>query len=43
VKECKEVSKPDRGVVTFEIAVRNQKGETVMQCEQSVLMMRRRA
>jgi 3-hydroxybutyryl-CoA dehydratase len=41
VKECKESSKPDRGVVTFEVAVRNQKGETVMQCEQSVLMRRR--
>jgi 3-hydroxybutyryl-CoA dehydratase len=41
VKECRESSKPDRGVVTFEVAVRNQKGETVMQCDQSVLMRRR--
>lgn len=43
IKETKPSSKPDRGVVTYEVAVRNQKGETVMHCEQSVLMMRRRA
>ncbi len=42
IKETKPSSKPDRGVVTYEVAVRNQKGETVMHCEQSVLMMRRR-
>ena len=43
IKETKPSSKPDRGVVTYEVAVKNQKGETVMHCEQSVLMMRRRA
>lgn len=42
IKETKPSSKPDRGVVTYEVAVKNQKGETVMHCEQSVLMMRRR-
>lgn len=42
IKETKPSSKPDRGVVTYEVAVKNQKGETVMHCEQSVLMLRRR-
>ena len=41
VKETKESSKPDRGVVVFDTVVKNQKGETVLQFEQSVLMRRR--
>ncbi len=40
VKEAKESSKPDRGVVVFDTVVRNQRGETVLQFEQSVLLMR---
>lgn len=43
IKETKPSSKPDRGVVTYEVAVKNQKGATVMHCEQSVLMRRKRA
>ena len=42
VKETRESSKPDRGIVIFETAVKNQRGETVLQFEQSVLMMRRK-
>jgi len=41
VKETRESSKPDRGIVIFETAVKNQRGETVLQFEQSVMMMRR--
>ena len=41
VRELKESSKPDRGVVVLEVAVKNQRGETVAQWEQSVLMRRR--
>lgn len=41
VKEAKESSKPDRGVVVFDTVVKNQRGETVLQFEQSVLLMRR--
>lgn len=40
VAEKKESSKPDRGVVTFEAAVKNQQGETVIE-GQWVLLMRR--
>ncbi|MBI4635305.1 MAG: MaoC family dehydratase N-terminal domain-containing protein [Candidatus Rokubacteria bacterium] len=43
VRETRESSKPDRGVVRFAVLVKNQKGETVMQCEQSVLVRRRTA
>ena len=42
VKETRESSKPDRGIVIFETAVKNQRGETVLQFEQSVMMMRRK-
>ncbi|MBI4589410.1 MAG: MaoC family dehydratase N-terminal domain-containing protein [Candidatus Rokubacteria bacterium] len=42
VKESRESSKPDRGVVIFDTVVKNQRGETVLQFEQSVLMMRRK-
>ncbi|MGH7275779.1 MAG: MaoC family dehydratase [Candidatus Rokuibacteriota bacterium] len=41
VKECRESSKPDRGVVTFGVAVRNQRGEAVCTYETSVLMRRK--
>lgn len=41
VKETKGSSKPDRGVVVLDVTVKNQKGEPVMQCEQSVLVRRR--
>jgi acyl dehydratase len=40
VANKKETSKPDRGVISFETAVRNQKGEDVLQ-GQWTLMMRR--
>lgn len=42
MKETKETSKPDRGVVTFDVAVKNQRGETVLQYELALLLMRRR-
>lgn len=42
VKETRETSKPDRGVVVFDTAVKNQRGETVLQFEQSVLMRRKK-
>ena len=41
VKECRESSKPDRGVVTFGVAVKNQRGEVVCVYETSVLMRRK--
>jgi 3-hydroxybutyryl-CoA dehydratase len=41
VRELKESSKADRGVVTLDVAVKNQRGETVAQWEQSVLMRRK--
>src|SRR3989304_8375044 len=41
VKETRETSKPDRGVVIFDTVVKNQRGEAVLQFEQSVLMLRR--
>ena len=43
VKETRASSKPDRGVIVFDVRVKNQKGEVVLQCEQSVLMRRRGA
>ena len=42
VREARASSKPDRGVVTMEVAVRNQRGETVCQAEWTTLMARRR-
>jgi len=42
VRETRESSKPDRGLVLFDMAVKNQRGEIVLQFEQSVLMMRRK-
>lgn len=41
VREKKESSKPDRGVVTFDVAVRNQRDEAVIQSEWTVLMARK--
>lgn len=43
VKELKETSKPDRGVVTWDVAVKNQRGEAVLTCEAAVLMRRKPA
>lgn len=42
VRETRESSKADRGVVVFDVAVRNQRGETVCQAEWTALMARRR-
>ena len=42
VKETKESFKPDRGVVTFDVAVKNQREEAVLQYELALLLMRRR-
>ena len=42
VRETRESSKPDRGVVVFDTVVKNQRGETVLQFEQAVLLMRRK-
>lgn len=42
VREKKETSKPDRGVVTAAVSVRNQRGEEVCQAEWSTLMARKR-
>jgi acyl dehydratase len=42
VKETRESSKPDRGVVVLDTVVRNQRGEVVLQFEQAVLMLRRK-
>lgn len=41
VRETRETSKPDRGVVSFDVAVKNQRGEAVCTYETSVLMRRR--
>lgn len=41
VKEVREASSPDRGIVTSEIVVRNQRGEGVLSFEASVLLRRR--
>jgi 3-hydroxybutyryl-CoA dehydratase len=40
VRESKESSKPDRGVVMFDTIVRNHRGEAVLQYEQAVLLRR---
>ena len=37
----RETSKPDRGILTFKVILKNQKGEPVLECEQ-LLMMRRK-
>ncbi len=42
VKEKKESSKPDRGVLVTEVTVKNQRGEPVMAAEWTTLMMRKR-
>ena len=42
VKETRESSKPDRGVLVMDVSVRNQRGETVCQAEWTTLMARRR-
>ncbi len=41
VRDKKESSKPDRGVLTMDVAVRNQRGEDVVQSEWTLLMARR--
>ena len=42
VREMRASSKPDRGVLILDVAVRNQRGETVCQAEWTTLMTRRR-
>ena len=42
VKERKESSKPDRGVLVTEVTVKNQRGESVMAAEWTTLMTRKR-
>ena len=42
VKETRESSKPDRGVLVMDVSVQNQRGETVCQAEWTTLMARRR-
>jgi 3-hydroxybutyryl-CoA dehydratase len=41
VKETRPTSKPDRGVVVFDVAVKNQRGDGVCSYETAVLMKRR--
>ena len=41
VRQARESSKPDRGIVTFDVVVENQRGEVVSTYEPSVLMRRR--
>ena len=41
VRRARESSKPDRGVVTFDVAVKNQHDDVVCTYEASVLMRRR--
>ena len=41
VTQARASSKPDRGVVTFDVTVKNQRGEAVCTYETSVLMRRR--
>jgi len=41
VRERRDSSKPDRGVVTFDTVIRNQRGEAVLSYEQAVLLRRR--
>ena len=42
VTEARPSSKPDRGVVVFDVAVRNQRDETVCSYQETVLMRRKR-
>jgi 3-hydroxybutyryl-CoA dehydratase len=42
VKETRPSSKPDRGVVSFDVVVKNQRGETVCSYQETVLMRRKR-
>jgi 3-hydroxybutyryl-CoA dehydratase len=41
VRDARESSKPDRGVVVLDVGVQNQRGETVCQSEWTLLMARR--
>jgi acyl dehydratase len=41
VKETRPSSKPDRGVVVFEVAIKNQRGDVVCAYEEAVLLARR--
>src|SRR5712691_3981604 len=41
VKQARESSRADRGVVTFDVTVKNQRGDVVCTYETSVLMRRR--
>ncbi|MGH7301920.1 MAG: MaoC family dehydratase [Candidatus Rokuibacteriota bacterium] len=41
VKQARESSRADRGVVTFDVVVKNQRDEVVCTYEESVLMRRR--
>jgi acyl dehydratase len=41
VKEVRETSRPDRGVVVADVVVRNQRGEAVASYETSVMLRRR--
>ncbi len=41
IRQKKESSKPDRGVLTTEVGVRNQRGEAVMTAEWTTLMARK--
>jgi 3-hydroxybutyryl-CoA dehydratase len=43
VKETRPSSKPDRGVVVFDIVVKNQRDEIVCAYEETVLMKRKRS
>jgi acyl dehydratase len=42
VKEMRETSQPDRGILTFEKELKNQKGERVQTGTTTVLMARRK-
>lgn len=42
VKETRPSSKPDRGMVSFDVVVKNQRGETVCSYQETVLMRRKR-
>ncbi|HZF05377.1 MAG TPA: MaoC/PaaZ C-terminal domain-containing protein [Patescibacteria group bacterium] len=42
VKETRPSSKPDRGLVVFHVAVKNQRGEPVCTYQETVLMRRKR-
>ncbi|MGH7265745.1 MAG: MaoC/PaaZ C-terminal domain-containing protein [Candidatus Rokuibacteriota bacterium] len=41
IREKKEASKPDRGVLVTDVAVKNQRGEVVMTAEWTTLMARK--